>query len=136
MNFQEYFDKVCEACIVNVGETWSSYLEPTWKIILKKLELMPEIVEDEEITLNDLSQMLKLEVERRHIVTGKGRALANWVYEIIDGTIEPTLETGENELFEKILELLQKDKKSKEATKSEQKLPEGINFSKRDVQKN
>lgn len=110
MKFEEYFNKICEACIVNVGETWSSYLEPTYKIILKNLELEPSIVEDANLTIDDVSEMLKLEIERRHIVTGKGRALSNWIYEIINGTIEPVVQTGETELFNKIIDLLRKDK--------------------------
>jgi len=110
MKFEEYFNKVCEACIVNVGVTWSSYLEPTYKIILKNLELEPSIVEDVNLTMDDVSEMLKLEIERRHVVTGKGRALSNWIYEIINGTIEPVVQTGETELFNKIIDLLKKDK--------------------------
>lgn len=110
MKFEEYFNKICEACIVNVGVTWSSYLEPTYKIILKNLELEPSIVEDANLTMDDVSEMLKLEIERRHVVTGKGRALSNWIYEIINGTIEPVVQTGETELFNKIIDLLRKDK--------------------------
>ena len=127
MGFDEYFDKICALCIVNDGEAWSSYVEPNYRVLLKRNDLLPSVVEDEELTMENVGEMLKLEVERRHTITGRSRALANWVYEIIDGTIEPAIETGESELINKVIDLLQKDKATKNG------LPAGFSFAKKTI---
>lgn len=132
MKFEEYFDKICEACIVNDGLMWNSYLVPNYKHVLKNMELLPKVVDDEKITMEDVGEMLKLEVERRRAVTGKERALCNWIYEIIDGTIEPTIESGKSEMLNDLAEMMTEYLR-KQKTQEDKKIPDGISFSKRDL---
>lgn len=140
MLFVDYLDRVYDTCIVNVEEAWSSYLNPNYRYLLKKIELEPSVVEDYDLSWEELAEILKLEVERRLVVTGRGRALGEWLYEIINDTIDPALETGRTEIVNAMLELMKQrneptSTETSEGKKKKQKndMLKLINFSKKDA---
>lgn len=109
MTFEEYYRKITELCIVDNNSTWCSYLLPDYKVLLKTNNLWPDVVEDYALTIEDVSEMLKLEVDMRHAITSKNKILTEWIYEIIDGTLNPAIKESEAEIINQVISLL-KDK--------------------------
>ena len=143
MLFQEYFDKACAICIVDDGDIWDSYLLPDYKVRLFQAALAPEMVSDYELNMDELTEMLKLEVERRRIVTGRSRAMIEWLYNLLTEEIDPLKEeldsTMVNDMVEymklkgvlsdKDIELQQREKTVSAKENAQQKLTRMINFS-------
>ena len=114
MKFDEYFEKICDLCVVNNGDAWCSYVVPNYKKVLCDSDLQPSNVEDVELSWTDVLETLKLEAKRRNAITGRGRTLAAWVYDVVEGDVKPAMERGETELLNKIVALLQRDKEENE----------------------
>lgn len=145
MTFKEYYPKITELCIVDNNDTWCSYLIPDYKVLLKENELWPNIVEDHTLTIEDIGEMLKLEVEMRHAVTDKRKIVAQWLYELINSDIKPAEEAQRTELVNDMIEYLKtkdqladkerelnaQEEKLDKKVEAKAKLPKGLNFSKR-----
>ena len=145
MTFQEYYEKAVELCIVDNGDTWSSYVNPAYLYILQKNELLPAYIEDAAMNISDVLDMLKLEVEMRHALTDKRKILAERLFDLIESEIDPAEEAKRSELINGMIEYLKTkdaiEQKARELNEREEQidkketakavLPSTINFAKR-----
>ena len=131
MIFSDYYERVCDLCIMDIEDTWSSYLRPDYKMLLKKNELTPDIVEDYDLSFEELSEMLNLEIAKRHAVTDKRRVVGEWIYEVINQVIDPSTTAGEADLINSIVSLMYAG--SNNTNNGIEKMSKVINFAKRDT---
>lgn len=132
MLFNDYYNAVCDLCIVDVDDTWCSFLRPQYRYLLEKNKLTPDIVEDYTLTYPELDQMLKLEVDMRIALTDKRKVVSEWIYEVINKVIDPSVEVEEAELINSVVSLMRTNAQNKE-DKGADKFLKVINFAKRET---
>lgn len=86
--------------------TW--YLEPEWKdLICRELESDLSNVEDNYLEdWWDVENVLQLEVERRNTQDSKKNDVINWLYDVINSTIEPAILDEENDYIRNLIEYM------------------------------
>ena len=145
MTYADYMLKAAKAVIVDdVDASGYSYLEPNYRVVLIDAGLTPDVVTDYETTWPMVKEALKLEVERRNLLSDKSRFVMDWLFEIITATIDPAMITEENELMQNMMsymklnhELKEKEQDLRKREETQDKkdnivdLMPGINFSKR-----
>lgn len=84
--------------------TW--YLDPEWKdIVCREVESDINNIEDSYLTdWWDVENVLHLEVERRNAQDSKTKDVINWLYELINSTVEPAMLEEENNYVKAIIE--------------------------------
>lgn len=114
MLYDDYMRKAAEETIVN--EDGNIYLVPNYRQILRGAELTPDKVTDIDVTMEEVSEYLKLEVERLKEISTKREFVYEWLYDLLTTTVEPTMVDQENELFKNMLEYmkLNEDLKNRE----------------------
>ena len=101
----EYIQRVSDLTIER-ADNGSFYLEPTWPIILRDNELKLEDVLDADITMNDVYEMLKLEVEKRNTINSKKNVVIDWLYELISAQVDPAILAEETDYVKQVTEFM------------------------------
>jgi len=106
--------------------------------------LDPACVTDHPLDWAYVTEVLKLEVERRNKITDKGRFVSDWLFDVITATINPTMVAEESDLMKNMIEYMKLNHELKEREAEVERKEEiqekksnivemmpGINFSKR-----
>lgn len=145
MLYAEYMQKAMELAIVDDYDgSGYSYLSPNYRVILIDAGLEPGSITDYETTWPTVKEALKLEVERRNLVTDKGRFIMDWLFQVLTSTVEPAMVSEENDLMKNMMDYMKLNhelkEKEQELDKREEiqdkkdnilELMPGMNFSKR-----
>ena len=116
MLYDDYMRKAVKETIVN--EDGNIYLMPNYRQILRNIELTPDKVTDETITIEEVAEYLKLEVERLKEIGTKREAVYEWLYDLFTTTVEPAILDQENDLMKNMLEYMRLNEELK--TKEEE----------------
>lgn len=86
--------------------TW--YLEPEWKdIICREIESNLEDIDDNYLTdWWDIENVLRLEVEKRNAQNNKKNEVIDWLYDLINSTVEPAMLEEENDYIKNVIEFM------------------------------
>lgn len=120
MLYSDYIIKAKELTITYDEDSKTYFLEPDWQTILHANNLGDlESVKDMYIEgWYDLEDVLKLEVEKRNATSSKKNLVFNWIYDVINSTVDPMMTQEENELMQGMIELAklkgQQDNQTKE----------------------
>lgn len=106
MLYTEFVNKAMNETIIQAeNELW--YLEPMWRRILFENGLSIDKISDaKKISWNDVEDVLKLEVEKRNIISSKRPAVINWFYELISTQIEPSMLQEETDYIKQVTEFM------------------------------
>lgn len=108
MSYFDVLNKAYELVVVTDELTGISYLQPSYKMLLRDNEVhLPDY--DSIVNNNDpeLWEAVKLEVEKRNAMLNFVNPVAEWVYSAIANTVEPAMTQEENELLKNVMEYLQ-----------------------------
>ena len=136
MLYSEYAAKAMDAVIEDdIDVSGFSYLNPSYRVVLEDEGLTPAIITDYDVSWEQVSEMLNLEVERRNKLSNRGRYLVDWLFDIISTVVDPTVLDEENMLIKNVLDYM---KLNHELSDKEQSLQqrEAELKSKEDVQEN
>lgn len=100
------FEAMKLVIVDDYGSSGFSYLEPHYQALLEDAGLTPDKSEDRPIDWPRMSEILKLEVERRNRVVDKTRFVIDWVFNIIATTVDPQMVEEENALMKNIVDYL------------------------------
>ena len=146
-----YYDVVnlaIEMTVFTDEDTAWSYLEPKYRDVLRENDIhLPGYDHDGDEKDQELWEILKLEVEKRNAKHNVAHAIAEWAYQILTQTVEPTLISEENELMQNIMDYMKLDMEVKEKKRElddreaeidvKEKInkmkPVGMSFAKKDV---
>ena len=86
--------------------TW--YLDPEWKdIICREIESNIDNIEDSYLAdWWDVENVLHLEAEKRNAQNSKKEDVINWLYELINSTVEPTMLEEESNYIKNVVEFM------------------------------
>jgi len=105
MLLSEYVQRVSDLTIVQ-ADNGSFYLEPTWPIILRDNEIKLQDISDAEITLSDVYEILRLEVEKRNTINSKKNVVIEWLYELISAQVDPAILAEETDYVKQVTEFM------------------------------
>jgi len=108
MSYFDAIDKAIELTVVTDELTAVSYLEPSYRMLLRDNDIhLPgydPITNDND---SELWEILHLEVEKRNAMLNFVEPVAGWIYSMIANTAEPVLTQEENDLLKNLTEYLQ-----------------------------
>lgn len=107
MLYGELIHEAMKLVIVHDDEASGHFfLDPNYRALMTDANLLPESVTDRKVDWDWISEVLRLEVERRSKMTDKTRFLVDWVFEILTSTVEPAVMQEENEMIKNIIEYI------------------------------
>lgn len=112
MLYDTLMRKAIDATIVN--EDGNIYLVPEYRRVLRDEGLRGNKVTDTEVTDEEIWDYLKLEVERLREIGTKREQVYEWLYDLINTTIEPAMIQEENELFKNMMDYMKLNGELKE----------------------
>lgn len=108
MLYTEYIHKVKEATISQLDNgVW--YLEPEWRIITHENELFIDDISDFEVTMDEVLETLRLEVDRRNALNDNTKAVMDWLYDLITATVEPAMLQEETDYIKQVVEFMKEN---------------------------
>lgn len=108
MSYFDVLNKAYELVVVTDELTGISYLQPSYKMLLRDNEVhLPDY--DSIVNNNDpeLWEAVRLEVKKRNAMLNFVNPVAEWVYSAIANTVDPVMTQEENELLKNVTEYLQ-----------------------------
>ena len=115
MLYTEYIHKVKEATISQLDNgIW--YLEPEWRIITHENELFIDDISDFEVTMEEVLETLRLEVDRRNALNDNTKAVMDWLYDLITATVEPAMLQEETDYIKQVVEFMKENHSTNKET--------------------
>lgn len=115
MLYTEYIHKVKEATISQLDNgIW--YLEPEWRIIAHENELFIDDISDFEVTMDEVLETLRLEVDRRNALNDNTKAVMDWLYDLITATVEPAMLQEETDYIKQVVEFMKENHSTNKET--------------------
>ena len=114
MEYFEAINKAYELTVVTDDLTGISYLQPSYRMLLKDNDI--HLPGYEAIVNNndpELWEIVKLEVDKRNAMLNFVNPVAEWIYGAIANTVDPVMTEQENELLKNVIEYLQANEKKK-----------------------
>ena len=105
MLYAEFVNKAVKLTIVE-SENGVFYLEPLWKTILISNELDVSDISDVETTWDEVSDVLKLSVEKFNTLNSKRNNVINWLYDLIMSQVEPAILQEETDYMKQVVEFM------------------------------
>lgn len=122
MSYFDVLNKAYELVVVTDELTGISYLQPSYKMLLRDNEVhLPGY--DSLVNNNDpeLWEAVKLEVDKRNAMLNFMNPVAEWMYSVLANVVDPAITNEENELMKNVLEYMkQKENKSRRKNKNKQ----------------
>lgn len=103
MLYVEFINKAAGLTIVQ-ADNGLFYLEPLWQSILEENGM--NFAKSGKFSRNEVSEVLKLEVERRNTINSKKNDVVEWIYDIITSTVEPAVLAEETDFVKNMVEYL------------------------------
>jgi len=110
MLYTEFVSKAMDETIVK-AENGLFYLEPLWRTILNENELTIDKISDATVTISDIKDVLKLEVEKRNTINTKRNDVYEWLFDVITATVEPAIMKEETDYIKQVVEFMQQNHK-------------------------
>ena len=110
MLYTEFVSKAMDETIVK-AENGLFYLEPLWRTILNENELTIDKISDATVTISDIKDVLKLEVEKRNTINTKRNDIYEWLFDLITATVEPAIMKEETDYIKQVVEFMQQNHK-------------------------
>ena len=110
MLYTEFVSKAMDETIVK-AENGLFYLEPLWRTILNENELTIDKISDATVTIADIKDVLKLEVEKRNTINTKRNDVYEWLFDVITATVEPAIMKEETDYIKQVVEFMQQNHK-------------------------
>ena len=110
MLYTEFVSKAMKETIVK-AENGLFYLEPLWRTILNENELTIDKISDATVTISDIKDVLKLEVEKRNTINTKRNDVYEWLFDLITATVEPAIMKEETDYIKQVVEFMQQNHK-------------------------
>jgi len=110
MLYTEFVSKAMDETIVK-AENGLFYLEPLWRTILNENELTIDKISDATVTISDIKDVLKLEVEKRNTINTKRNDVYEWLFDVITATVEPAIMKEETDYIKQVIEFMQQNHK-------------------------
>jgi len=110
MLYTEFVSKAMDETIVK-AENGLFYLEPMWRTILNENELTIDKISDATVTISDIKDVLKLEVEKRNTINTKRNDVYEWLFDLITATVEPAIMKEETDYIKQVVEFMQQNHK-------------------------
>lgn len=85
------------------------YLEPSWRAILCDNKLSVYDISDYTLTLEEVSEELRLEVEKRNIIKDNKTYVINWLYDLITTQVEPAILAEETDYIKQVTEFMRQN---------------------------
>jgi len=118
MLFTEYFQKAASLTITQ-ADNGVYYLEPLWPAILRDNEMKLSDILDAELTMNDIFEMLKLEVEKRNTIDSKKNLVIEWLFELITAQVDPSVLAEETDYVKQVTEFMKTNHESQKLKEQE-----------------
>ena len=78
------------------------YLEPMWQSILEDNEM--SFAKSGKLSRHEVLEVLKLQVEKLNTVYSKKNDVIEWIYDVINSTVDPVMLEEENKMVKDLLE--------------------------------
>lgn len=115
MLYTEYIHKVKEVTISQLDNgIW--YLEPEWRIIIHENELFIDDISDFDVSMEEVLETLRLEVDRRNALNNNTKAVMDWLYDLITATVEPTILQEETDYIKQVVEFMKENHSTNKET--------------------
>ena len=115
MLYTEYIHKVKEVTISQLDNgIW--YLEPEWRIITHENELFIDDISDFEVSMEEVLETLRLEVDRRNALNNNTKAVMDWLYDLITATVEPAMLQEETDYIKQVVEFMKENHSTNKET--------------------
>lgn len=115
MLYTEYIHKVKEVTISQLDNgIW--YLEPDWRIITHENELFIDDISDFDVSMEEVLETLRLEVDRRNALNNNTKAVMDWLYDLITATVEPTMLQEETDYIKQVVEFMKENHSTNKET--------------------
>ncbi|MBP5423972.1 MAG: hypothetical protein J6Y78_16185 [Paludibacteraceae bacterium] len=88
------------------------YLNPMWRNILNDNELSILDISDSDYDEEDISEILKLEVEKRNTENSLKPYILSWLHDIITASVEPAILQEETDYLKNLTEYLKANKEA------------------------
>lgn len=105
MLYQDYIIKA-EELTIEQADNGLWYLEPMWRLILHDNQMFFNDISDAEVSPAEILEILQLEVEKRNTINSKKPAVIDWLYELINSTVEPAMLQEETDYLKNLTEYL------------------------------
>lgn len=111
MNYFKLMDEIFDLCISKTDESDLWYLTPHWRKLICEYKASNEIefiecINRENVSLTELEDILRLEVERRNKIEDKSNLVNSWLYVLLSTQIEPTMLQEESEYIQSVVEFM------------------------------
>ena len=106
MTYNDYMNIILPGCVDYDQESYTFYVNPDYAYVLKKSDLDPSIVDDYELTWDELHRVIELEKDRMNAGRNMLNRLANDVINIIGKSVDPVMAQQQNELFKNLVEYM------------------------------
>ena len=115
MLYTEYIHKVKEVTISQLDNgIW--YLEPEWRIITHENELFIDDISDFDVSMEEVLETLRLEVDRRNALNNNTKAVMDWLYDLITATVEPAMLQEETDYIKQVVEFMKENHSASKET--------------------
>lgn len=115
MLYTEYIHKVKEVTISQLDNgIW--YLEPEWRIITHENELFIDDISDFDVSMEEVLETLRLEVDRRNALNNNTKAVMDWLYDLITATVEPAMLQEETDYIKQVVEFMKENHSTNKET--------------------
>ena len=111
MLLTEYIVKAKELTIEQ-ADNGLFYLNPMWRNILNDNELSILDISDSDYDEEDISEILKLEVEKRNTENSLKPYILSWLHDIITASVEPAILQEETDYLKNLTEYLKANKEA------------------------
>jgi len=121
MSYFDVLNKAYELVIVTDELTAMSYLQPSYKMLLRDNDIhLPGYDAVSNDNDPELWEAVKLEVEKRNAMFNFMNPVAEWVYAVIANVVDPTVTKEENELIKDVIEYINTKNKKKRTRKKKE----------------
>ena len=111
MNYFKLMDELFDVCLSQVDGQGMWYLSPHWRKLVCEINTSNETsfmerLRDENISFNELEDILKLEVERRNACIDRKIEVRSWLYGLLTETVEPEIMEEETKYIKNVIEYM------------------------------
>lgn len=115
MNYHDIVNQAIEQTIIQDEDTGVSYLEPRYREVLRENNIfLPGHMLDGDAKDQELWEILRLEVDKQNAKHNVSHALSEWAYAILTQTVDPAIESEQNDLIKNIMDYMQLNQEVKE----------------------